>query len=260
MAAVRGLEETSATLQVDEYLRQRLCPRPGDPLYLHLADLRRALAEFETADPIDLLDYGCGGSPYRRLFPNATYHRADFVTVEGLDFLTDADGRLPDVGIEQYDLVLSTQVLEHVATPQAYLQEALRVLKPGGRILLTTHGVFPDHGCPYDFWRWTTDGLKLELTRAGFEVEKQYRLTAGPRAVMCWMGQLASTYDTPSQTLPRLGARVLRKLYRWNRARIDRFVDRSFDAYAVRCGHSEEAIDFSIGLLASARKPVRTTV
>lgn len=259
MNSVRDFDETGATLQIADYLRQRLDPRPGDLFYLHLVDLRHALAEFETKEPIVILDYGCGGSPYRSLFPNATYHRADFVEVEDLDFRTNAEGRLPDVESGHYDLVLSTQVLEHVEQPQVYLEEALRVLKPGGRLLLTTHGVFPDHGCPYDFWRWTSDGLKLELMRAGFVVETQYRLTAGPRAVFFWIGRLASTYQSPSKRFPRFAVRVLRKLYRWNRVRIDRFIDRSLCAHSVRIGHSEEAIDFSIGLLASARKSESTT-
>lgn len=247
---------TEQAIQRQCYLRQRLEPRPGDPLYLHLSDLRRALAEFGTSEPIGVLDYGCGGSPYRSLFPCAQYHRADFIEVDGLNFRTDPDGRLPDAPCGHYDLVLSTQVLEHVETPRTYLAEVFRVLKPGGQLLLTTHGVFPDHGCPYDFWRWTTDGLRLELERAGFEVVKQYRLTAGPRAVMCWVGQLASTYDLPTATLPRLVTRVLRRLYRWGRPAIDRLVDRLFGDYSVRSHRSEDVIDFSVGLLALGRKPL----
>lgn len=258
MGSVRDFDTTRDTLQLDSYLRQRLEPKPGDPLYLHLSDLRRALVEFETSEALALLDYGCGGSPYQSLFPNATYHRADFVNVEGLDFRTDAEGRLPDARTGSYDLLLSTQVLEHVETPQVYLAEALRVLKPGGRLLLTTHGVFPDHGCPYDFWRWTADGLRLELARAGFEVETQYRLTAGPRAVMCWVGQFASTYELPTRALPRLTVRFLRRVFRWYRPFFDRLIDRWFAAYAVCTDRSEDVIDFSIGLLALARKPPAT--
>jgi len=248
--------KVGALLCLDEYLRQRLYPRLGDNLYLHLADLLQALVAFGTQAPIAILDYGCGGSPYRSLFPNATYHRADHVDGIDLDFRTDANGLLPEVASQVYDMVLSTQVLEHVSSPRAYLDEAFRVLKPGGMLLLSTHGVYPDHRCPSDFWRWTADGLKLELGRSGFLVQKLHRLTCGPRAVMFWVGQLAATSEVPSGWFHRLIVKLLRKLYGWQRARIDRFIDRRSAAYSVMTQPAEDCVNFYIGLIAVAEKPV----
>ena len=54
-----------------------------------------------------------------------------------------------------FDAVLSTQVLEHVADPGALPAERFRVLRPGGRLLLSTHGIFVYHPDPDDYWRWT---------------------------------------------------------------------------------------------------------
>jgi SAM-dependent methyltransferase len=125
----------------------------GWPLFAPGA-LLQAFVAFEMQAPIAILDYGSGGSPYRSLFPNATYHRADHVDGVHLDFRTDANGRLPEVASQAYDMVLSTQVLEHVSSPRSYIDEAFRVLRPGGMPLLSTHGAYPDHGCPCDFWRW----------------------------------------------------------------------------------------------------------
>jgi SAM-dependent methyltransferase len=160
------------------------------------------------------------------------------------------------VAPESYDMVLSTQVLEHVSSPQAYLREAFRVLKPGGVLLLSTHGVYPDHGCPFDYWRWTADGLTLELERSNYVVRKIYRLTSGPRAVLFWLGQLAGIVDLPSGCFQRLAVRVIQKLYVLNRARIDRFIDRNFDGYAVMSRPAEDAINFYIGILALAEKSI----
>ncbi len=62
--------------------------------------------------------------------------------VPGADLrLVEPDGSLP-LGHGEIDLVWCSEVLEHVADTTSFLTEARRVLKPGGRILVTV----PDHG------------------------------------------------------------------------------------------------------------------
>lgn len=166
-----------------EYLRQRLSPRTGDPLYLPLSDLLVALKALRPANASRVLDYGCGGSPYRALFGDCVYHRADLRGGKDLDFEYGQDARLTAKSAE-YDCVLSTQVLEHVEDPQGYLEECHRVLTPGGHLVLTTHGLFEDHACPYDYWRWTADGLKRLVGGVGLEVESSKKMTTGPRCIL----------------------------------------------------------------------------
>jgi SAM-dependent methyltransferase len=166
-----------------EYRRERLEPRPGDPFYLCLSDLLAAIKELIPPGRSRVLDYGCGGSPYRPLFGDCTYHRADLAGTDGLDFEYRADARLP-VDVKEYDCVLSTQVLEHVEDPSSYLQECYRVLKPGGYLLLTTHGTYEDHASPYDYWRWTAFGLHRMIEAAGLQVKTIKKLTTGPRGVV----------------------------------------------------------------------------
>ena len=79
------------------------------------------------------------------------------------------DGTVPLEG-SSVDLVLSTQVLEHVVDPQRYLDECVRLLRPGGHLLLSTHGIMHLHRDPTDFWRWTCDGLARIVSAAGLEV------------------------------------------------------------------------------------------
>jgi SAM-dependent methyltransferase len=181
------LEASAERLHIDlgrsEYLRERSNPRPGDQFYLHLSDLLIAIKAFKPENVRRMLDYGSGGSPYRPLFGDCIYHRADLNGGENLDYSYGADARLPQEA-EDYDCVLSTQVLEHVEDPDAYLRECHRVLRPGGRLILTTHGLFEDHGCPYDYWRWTVYGLKRLVERAGFEAEAAKKLTTGPRCAV----------------------------------------------------------------------------
>jgi len=61
---------------------------------------------------------------------------------------------------DSFDIVLCTQVLEHVDDPAAAVREMHRVTKPGGRVLASTHGVMVFHPNPNDYWRWTHTGLR----------------------------------------------------------------------------------------------------
>ena len=165
------------------YLRERLNPQPGEMLYLHLSDLLIALNALIPVHLSMVLDYGCGGSPYRPLFRNCTYHRADLSGGNNLDFEYGPDSKLP-LELSGYDCILSTQVLEHVQNPEAYLRECYRLLRPGGNLVLTTHGLFEDHACPYDYWRWTVYGLKRLVEDSGLKVEAAKKLTTGPRCAV----------------------------------------------------------------------------
>lgn len=60
-----------------------------------------------------------------------------------------------------YDYFVSDQVLEHVRKPWLGVAEARRVLKPGGLAIVTSALMFPQHGVPYDYFRFTPAGLKV---------------------------------------------------------------------------------------------------
>lgn len=117
-----------------------------------------------------VLDYGAADSPYRELLPQARdWVAADLGGNPHAQMQLNADGSVPSEA-SRFDLVLSTQVLEHVSDPALYLAECYRVLKPGGRLVLSTHGIMVWHPDPHDFWRWTSEGLRSAVQKAGFEV------------------------------------------------------------------------------------------
>lgn len=181
MLARRGTGSFTSVFS-SSYSSERTNPRPGQPLYLHLSDLELGLRRFESDQVVKLLDYGCGASPYRNLFPNAEFRRADATDADDLDYRVGDDQSISERS-EFFDVILSTQVLEHVCEPSLYLAECRRLLRPGGRLIISTHGMYEEHGVPHDFRRWTGHGLKAELEEAGFDVLECYRLTTHGRAL-----------------------------------------------------------------------------
>jgi SAM-dependent methyltransferase len=212
------------------YLRKRLSPQPGEPGYMHRADLLLALKTASTNENLTILDYGAGVSPYRSLFPNSDYRRADIADVCALDYVIEENGTVPEES-KVFDIVLSTQVLGHVDKPNVYLSESFRLLKPAGKLLLSTHGLYEDNDCPRDFRRWTADGLRYDLENAGFKSISIYKLTTGPRAVMFFLERYVYTMSASRKTLPGLVHWTFATLYRNFQRWIHILADRHYSSH-----------------------------
>lgn len=134
------------------------------------AGLEPLARELDVSSDGRVLDYGCADQPYRRFFPaSAEYVGADLQGNPLASVEIAPDGTVP-VETGSCDAVISTQVLEHVEDPVVYLAECARVLRPDGRMLLSTHGFMVHHPDPVDLWRWTGEGLRRAVSSAGFEI------------------------------------------------------------------------------------------
>lgn len=241
----------------DAYLRERLTPAPGEQLYLHLADLRLAMQRAATAEPLAILDFGSGGSPYRSFFPHAQYTRADIAGTPNVDYIiptAPAELRLA-LQDERFDLILSNQVLEHLPSPVAYLAECLRLLKYGGQLVCSTHGSFEDHGCPYDYQRWTAAGLRMLLEESGFEVTDVLKLTTGPRALFFTLDYFAEFLTLSRRTSIGAVIYLLKRILLKRRRDLHRMLDARYSQNRVVADGDPSG--FYIGLFAAARRPAR---
>jgi SAM-dependent methyltransferase len=139
-------------------------------------DLRKILPQVTGT----VLDVGCGAQPYRSLVSTtAKYVGIDSVASKehfGYDFPDTRyfSGDHWPVGDASMNLILCTEVLEHVPDPPGFLAEAFRSLAPGGAILLTVPFAARWHFIPHDYWRFTPSGLARLLHEAGFTNTRIY--------------------------------------------------------------------------------------
>jgi SAM-dependent methyltransferase len=240
-----------------EYERNRSDPRPGEPLYPHLSDLLQALRPRLKRARGVWLDLGSGTSPYRACMGDAELKSADIPASDDRvvrpDYVLEPGQPCPAPDAS-FDGILSTQVLEHVPDPREYLEDAFRLLRPGGEMILTTHGIWEDHACPLDLYRWTAQGLRQDVSSVGFEVVECLPLTCGVRAAL----QLLTHELTHVKWWGRyrgltgwlLGA--LRLLARYRPQAMHAYADRALaDERIGREGEHK----LYIALLISARKP-----
>ncbi|MDX2474715.1 MAG: methyltransferase domain-containing protein [Candidatus Krumholzibacteria bacterium] len=194
--------------------------KPASAEQLILTRRMRLLRPFLPSECGHLVDFGCGNGAQTLLLAEAC------ARVTGIDvnpeflaaFQTEIEARqwqdrvagvqmvegripLPDGAA---DVVTSFTVLEHVPDEQAALAEMRRMLKPGGRLLLSVPNrwwIFETHGCdlpllpwnrvPLVSWwpkklhdRWARARIyrrrEIEkmVSEAGFVVENSFRMTA----------------------------------------------------------------------------------
>ncbi len=159
--------------------------------YLIRTELLAAVQKYAPRLQGRLMDFGCGSKPYRTLFDVTEYVGVDFSNEghphegEPIDYFYDGKSLpFPDAS---FDSVLTTEVLEHIFNPDEALREIARVLRPGGRMLLTCPFSWEMHEEPYDYARYTLHALRSLLEKAGFEVEAEERAGSAVRAI----GQLS---------------------------------------------------------------------
>src|SRR5436190_12538380 len=117
MGLERQSSDISRILAATDYVRARLKPSLRDPDYLVFEDLRNFIAHSVGSIQGKVFDYGCGGSPYEELFPAGTeYIGADIAPGAEVDRVLSPSGMTSEPRGSD-DLVLSRQVLEHVANP-----------------------------------------------------------------------------------------------------------------------------------------------
>ncbi len=181
--------------------------------YVHRTAIFAAIRENRNLFSGRLLDYGCGRMPYK----NYILAYAGVTEYIGLDIAAALDygGPGPDIvwngetlpfAESSFDVVLATEVLEHIVNPDRALREVNRVLKDNGLLFFTVPYVWPLHEVPFDYFRYTPFALEKILTQSGYS-DIVLRPTGG------WNAALAQMLGLWARRKPMAKAR--RRIFSW---------------------------------------------
>lgn len=113
-----------------------------------------------------VLDVGCGDSPYRHLLNSScTYTGIDKKDqskfgYERNDIIYFKDNKIP-LENSSIDLIMCTEVIEHLERPAEMAAEIQRVLKEKGTAFITIPWSARYHYVPYDYGRYTPSAIQL---------------------------------------------------------------------------------------------------
>jgi SAM-dependent methyltransferase len=122
----------------------------------------------------DLLDVGCGSKPFAPLLAGRVrrYWGTDlssspYLSQARLDAFARAEAQ--PFRDQSFDTVVGFSMLTYLPEPVRMIEEAHRVLRPGGTLILEFTQMVPLHDEPWDFFRFTRYGAEHLLRRGGFE-------------------------------------------------------------------------------------------
>jgi SAM-dependent methyltransferase len=170
--------------------------------------LRQSVNEVEVWDTL-----GLAAHPLRFVQEAPEQANLTYVSSSPYEFPVDDDS---------YDVVVSGNVIEHVAKPWRWVPELARIAKPGGVVITIAPVSWPYHKSPIDCWRMYPDGLEALYEDAGLET------------VMSTWGSLET--PKPRRPVPGRSEISLPGKWRWYSkigARLWFPVERSYDSIAV---------------------------
>jgi 2-polyprenyl-3-methyl-5-hydroxy-6-metoxy-1,4-benzoquinol methylase len=110
----------------------------------------------------------------------ARYLGVDMVEGPGVDEILDVSALVRCFGPDSFDVVISTEMIEHLLDWRDAVTSLKRVVRGGGTLLLTTRSLgFPYHGFPYDFWRYELSDMAEILSDFKMEALESDPLNPG---------------------------------------------------------------------------------
>ena len=132
-----------------------------------------SIKKYASCIKLKLLDVGCGKKPYEILFADSEYIGIEIDTKENRNIKKADyyyDGEIMPFPDASFDGLLCNQVYEHVFTPGKFISELNRVLKTGGKLIISVPFIWDGHKQPRDYARYSYYGLRYLLESNGFKI------------------------------------------------------------------------------------------
>jgi SAM-dependent methyltransferase len=120
-------------------------------------------ADVEGRDVLEVGAFDVNGTPrpYLESLGPKRYLGVDISEGPGVDEVCDAEDLVATYGEASFDLVVTTEMLEHVRDWKTVVDNIKRVTRPGGLIVVTTRSRgFALHGFPHDHWRYEPEDMR----------------------------------------------------------------------------------------------------
>jgi len=100
----------------------------------------------------------------------SSYIGVDVSYGKNVDMIVPAEKLVEKFGENAFDVVISTEMIEHVYDWKTVIDNLKKILKPNGTIFITTRSFgFQYHGYPFNFWRYEPEDMKHIF--ADFEIQ-----------------------------------------------------------------------------------------
>jgi SAM-dependent methyltransferase len=168
-----------------------------------------------------VIDAGAGECQYKTLFAHTHYIAVDLCVGDSTwDWSqVDVKAALHDIPLPDNiaDVILCTEVLEHVSNPAEVVRELARLLKPGGQLFITVPFSAREHQTPFDYFRFTQFGVRYLCEQAGLLVDFVKPIRGDFYRLYCVAGEQGahikgSIYQLPILLLKLYLATFMRKL------------------------------------------------
>jgi SAM-dependent methyltransferase len=154
-------------------------PSISYPFYFMRSAVLAGVTENSAAMHGTMMDFGCGSKPYKSIFKVDKYIGVDYANEghshDNEDIDVYYDGKTIPFPDNYFDSILCSEVFEHLFELETLLKELNRVLKSGGKMLVTCPFVWNEHEVPIDYARYTQYSLRYLFEKNNFTVVKQER-------------------------------------------------------------------------------------
>lgn len=177
-----------------------------------------------------VLDAGSGSGKYGEIIKKEAKEYISFDALPGEN--VDVVGNVMAMPFknESFDIVVSTQVLEHIEKPWLAIGEMTRILKKNGICFLTAPFMVPFHPDPSDYFRFSKEGLEMLVKNQGLKIIESgyYGLFFG---VLSEMARFSFFNRYEGKNKSRLRKKIIRTMAK-TAAFLDKFVKKNQIVYA----------------------------